>query len=78
MRSKDDALTPKLIESDFLVLVGIGGNSEVDRRGRFMRNGVKNELSSLELTRFRTPKVALEERGVTGSLTWLEEDIAVT
>lgn len=77
MRSKDDALTPKLIESDFLVLVAIGGNSEVDRRGRFMRNGVKNELS-LELTRFRTPKVALEERGVTGSLTWLEEDIAVT
>ena len=76
MRCENGALTPKLIESDFFVLADIDWYSEVDKRGLFMRNGVVNELVSLESTRFRTPNVPLDELGSPGSLTWLEEDIA--
>ncbi len=79
MKCEDGALTPKLIESDFFVLADIDWYSEVDRRGLFMRNGVANELVSLELTRFRTPNVPLDdELGSPGSLTWLEEAIAAS
>ncbi len=65
LRCEDGALTPKQIESDFLVLAGIDCYcySEIDKCGLFIRNGVANEVGSFELTRFRMPNVSLDELG---------------